>query len=73
MADYERRLQRLEDRAVTVDDRDREIGELIRQRSEQLLRRPEVIALGPMTEPDPEFMTWWEAIQAAAKLEQGKR
>lgn len=75
MADYDRRLQRLEDRAATADgdERDREFGELIRQRSEELLSRPEVMALGPMTEPDPEFTAWWEAIQAAAKLEQGKR
>ena len=75
MADYERRLQRLEDRAAadSGDERDREFGELLRQRSEELLSRPEVMALGPMTEPDPEFIAWWEAIQVAAKLEQGKR
>ena len=75
MADYERRLQRLEDRAAAAsgDDRDREFGELLRQRSEELLNRPEVMALGPMTEPDPEYKAWWAAIQAAAKLEMGKR
>jgi hypothetical protein len=73
VADYERRLQRLEDRAVSVDDRDKEFGELLRKRSEELLRRPEVMALGPLIERDPEFTVWWEAIQAAAKLEQGKR
>ena len=75
MADYERRLQRLEDRAADAsgDERDQEFGELLRQRTAELLSRPEVMALGPMTEPDPEFIAWWEAIQAAAKLEQGKR
>ena len=75
MADYERRLQRLEDRAAAAsdDERDKEFGELLRQRTAELLSRPEVMALGPMTEPDPGFMTWWEAIRAAAKLEQGMR
>ena len=73
MADYERRLSRLEDRAATVDDRERVFGELIRQRSEVLRSRPEVRAIGPVTDPDPEFVAWWEAIQAAAKLEQGRR
>ena len=75
MADYERRLQRLEDRAAAAsgDERDQEFGELLRQRTAELLSRPEVMALGPMTEPDPEFIAWWEAIQAAARLEMEKR
>ena len=75
MAEYERRLQRLEDRAAAAsgDERDKEFGELLRQRTAELLSRPEVMALGPMTEPHPEFMAWWEAIQAAARLEMEMR
>ena len=75
MADYERSLQRLEDLATAsfTTERGKEFGELLRQRAAELLSRPEVMALGPMTEPDPEFMAWWEAIQAAAKLETSGR
>ena len=68
-------LNTLEDRAAAAsgDERDQEFGELLRQRTAELLSRPEVMALGPMTEPDPEFIAWWEAIQAAARLEMEKR
>ena len=70
MADYDDRLRRLEERsnAASVDDRDKEFGELIRKRSAELLGSPEMRAL-----PFEEWASVWEAIQAAAKLVQIKR
>ena len=75
MADYDRRLQRLEDvaAAASVDDRDKEFGELIRRRTAELLSSPLVL---DYTGPEMSAEEWaaeWAAIQAAAKSELGKR
>jgi len=75
MADYERRLQRLEDRAAAAsgDERDKEFGELLRQRTAELLSSPEVLSLKLPDVPEEEWAPVREELLAAAKLEQGKR
>ena len=75
MPDYERRLQRLEDRAAAEsgDERDKEFAELIRKRSAELLSSPEVLAYtGPDT-CDEEWAPVRDELLGAARLEKGKR
>ena len=75
MADYERRLQRLEDLAAAAsgDERDKEFAELIRKRSAELLNSKEVLAYTGPELTEEEWAPVREKLLAAAKLEQGKR
>ena len=74
MADYERRLQRLEDHVATsADDGDKEFAELCRKRTAELLASKSVQAY---TGPEVSEEVWaaeWAAIQAAVEAAQGKR
>ncbi len=73
MADYERRLQRLEEIAASIDDRDDVLLELCRKRTAELLASKEVLAdPGPEVSAE-EWAAEWAPIQAAGRLEIGKR
>lgn len=66
MADYERRLQRLEEQATIVDDRGASLMEAIRKRSDELTASEEMQAwLRDNPQPDiskEELAAWVEAI-----------
>ena len=73
MADYERRLQRLEDRAAAADDSGDLLLELCRKRTAELLASKEVLANpGPEVSAE-EWAAEWAPIQAAIEAGQGKR
>ncbi len=71
MPDYERRLQRLEDRAAAAsgDERDKEFAELCRNRTIELLNSPEVLAYAGPEISDEEWAPLREQLLAAARLE----
>jgi hypothetical protein len=68
MADYDRRLQRLEHRIAT-DGLD-ELSEALRKRSSEFMKRmdeiwgPEELPAGRPSDYDPEFKAEWAAWQA---------
>ena len=88
MADYDRRLKQLEDRAAASGDyRDEEMREFLRKHTTDLLARSaefltsderheldEMLARGgPPSAYDPEFKAQFDALVAAAMLAQAKR
>ena len=80
MADYEKRLQRLEDLTAPVHDRDKELGELVWKRHIEMFG-PDDLARGPPSSYDPVWAAEWEAwctthasaLAAATKLLKGYR
>lgn len=75
MADYDRRLQHLEELAASTsaDDRMKEFGELCRKRTAELLASNEVLAYRGREVSDEEWAAEWAPIQAAIEAAQGKR
>jgi len=66
VADFERRLRRLEEQAaIGRTDVEDPLLEMCRKRTAELLSSPEVMVMGPM-EPDPEFHTRFEEFAAEA-------
>jgi len=64
----------LESRVVASDNDGKEISELIRKRTEELLGPDdELLTRGPPSTWDPEFKVMWEKLLAAAMATKGKR
>jgi hypothetical protein len=66
VADYDRRLQRLEEigAATSDDDRNKELGELCRKRTAELWASKEMQAYTGPEVSDEEWAAEWEAWQA---------
>jgi hypothetical protein len=72
LADYDRRLRKLEERTAADDDWDAAIDEVERRVSESLRRTEAMLGLEPLpagqpSDYDPEFKAWFEALKLDAK------